>query len=158
MLFRSPSLVLNSLSFKCIQVDTSIHETRSLAMKLSCVFILPTITSVHAFSVPISYRKGQSFPLAATGDGVGILETPFRLSEQEDLSALSILEVKDRLLHLLPRMKGGNEEFKLVETYVNVLEDKYSPPQTLDFLNLAMGGDWQLVRFTRRKNVLRVLF
>jgi hypothetical protein len=136
----------------------SLYETLSLAMKLSCVLILPTITSVHAFSDPISYRKGQSFSLAAIGDGVGILETPLLLSEQEDLSTLSIFEVKDRLLHLLPRMKGGNEEFKLVETYVNVLEDKYSPPQTLDFLNLAMGGDWQLVRITRKKNVFRVLF
>lgn len=118
-------------------------------MKLSYLLILPTITSVQAFSVPISYRKGQplSLPASTTGDGVGILETPSLLSEEDDLSTLSIFEVKDRLLHLLPRMKGGSEEFKLVETYVNILEDKYYPPQTLDFLNLAMGGDWQLVRF-----------
>jgi hypothetical protein len=33
----------------------------------------------------------------------------------------------------------------LVENYVNTLEDRYTPVQTLDFLNLAMCGDWQLL-------------
>jgi hypothetical protein len=42
-------------------------------------------------------------------------------------------------------MTGKDEEYRAVEAYVNLLEDKYTPVQTIDFLNLAMAGDWQLV-------------
>lgn len=42
-------------------------------------------------------------------------------------------------------MTGDDEEYRLVESYVNLLEEKYSPVQTLDFLNLAMAGEWQLL-------------
>ena len=43
-------------------------------------------------------------------------------------------------------MKGGNEyEYRLVEKYVNLLEGRYVPVVTLDFLNLAMSGEWQLL-------------
>jgi hypothetical protein len=42
-------------------------------------------------------------------------------------------------------MTGTNEEFRLVETYVNALEGAHIPPITLDFFNLAMTGDWQLL-------------
>ena len=59
-------------------------------------------------------------------------------------------EVKDLLLDLLPRMKGTKEEFRLVEAYVNALEDSYTPPQTLDFLNLAMSGEWQFLFTTNQ--------
>jgi hypothetical protein len=58
---------------------------------------------------------------------------------------LTVQQVKDQLLELLPRMTGTDEDFRAVEEYVNLLEDKYAPPQTLDFLNLAMGGEWQLL-------------
>jgi hypothetical protein len=60
-------------------------------------------------------------------------------------SLLDTMEIKRRLLDLLPRMKGTPEEFKAVESYVNELEDRYTPVQTLGFLNLAMSGDWQLL-------------
>lgn len=54
-------------------------------------------------------------------------------------------QIKEKLLDLLPRMKGTKEEFKYVEAYINALEDKFIPPQTLDFLNLAMVGEWQFL-------------
>ena len=69
--------------------------------------------------------------------------------EQDDetleLSTMDTMEVKTRLLDLLPRMTGTPDEFQLVESYVNTLEDRYTPVQTLDFLNLAMSGEWQLL-------------
>ena len=48
-------------------------------------------------------------------------------------------------------MKGGgrNEyEYCMVEKYVNLLEGIYVPVVTLDFLNLAMSGEWQLLLST----------
>lgn len=63
----------------------------------------------------------------------------------EEVDYLETTEVKARLLDLLPKMTGNAEEFKAVETYVNTLEERYSPVQTLDFLNMAMTGDWQLL-------------
>lgn len=65
--------------------------------------------------------------------------------ETEDLSTMDTMEIKSRLLDLLPRMKGTPEEYHSVESYVNALEDRYVPVQTLDFLNLAMSGEWQLL-------------
>lgn len=65
--------------------------------------------------------------------------------ELEDLSTIDTMEIKRRLLDLLPRMMGTPEEYNTVESYVNTLEDRYTPVQTLDFLNLAMSGEWQLL-------------
>lgn len=61
------------------------------------------------------------------------------------IEEMSAEEAKRRLVDLIPRMTGKDEEYRTVEAYVNLLEDKYSPVQTIDFLNLAMSGDWQLV-------------
>ena len=59
-------------------------------------------------------------------------------------------QIKEKLLDLLPRMTGTAEEFRYVETYVNALEDKFIAPQTLDFLNLAMVGEWQFLFTTNQ--------
>jgi len=65
--------------------------------------------------------------------------------ESEDLSTIDTMEIKSRLLDLLPRMTGTPEEYNRAESYVNTLEERYTPVQTLDFLNLAMSGEWQLL-------------
>mmetsp|Transcript_9223 Transcript_9223/g.19359 ORF Transcript_9223/g.19359 Transcript_9223/m.19359 type:complete len:317 (-) Transcript_9223:508-1458(-) len=65
--------------------------------------------------------------------------------ETEDLSTVDTMEIKRRLLDFVPRMMGTPEDYNTVETYVNILEDRYTPVQTLDFLNLAMSGEWQLL-------------
>lgn len=91
--------------------------------------------------------------LAAKGFGVTVereikeAATSAAKDDEDDnmTNKLPTLEVKRRLLDLLPRMMGTPEEFKLVESYINVLEDRYQPVQTLDFLNLALQGDWQLL-------------
>lgn len=72
-------------------------------------------------------------------------------STEMDFSDLTLIDLKTRLLDLLPRMTGKPEEFRLVEAYVNHLEKKYAPPQTLGFLNLAMGGTWQLVSWCSKQ-------
>mmetsp|Transcript_36584 Transcript_36584/g.62284 ORF Transcript_36584/g.62284 Transcript_36584/m.62284 type:complete len:277 (+) Transcript_36584:141-971(+) len=63
-------------------------------------------------------------------------------SSMEDMSAD---DAKQALIDLIPRMTGKDEEYRAVESYVNLLEEKYSSIQTLDFLNLAMCGEWQLL-------------
>ena len=84
-------------------------------------------------------RSPGSTCLQAEGFGV-------KSPAADSVSSLSSLQVKEKLLDLLPRMTGKQEEFRLVETYVNALEDAHVPAQTLDFLNFAMSGEWQLVR------------
>jgi hypothetical protein len=59
--------------------------------------------------------------------------------------SLTVDEAKSALIELVPRMTGNENEYRLVETYINLLEDRYIPVQTLDFLNLAMSGEWQLL-------------
>ena len=59
--------------------------------------------------------------------------------------SISTDEAKEQLLQLIPRMTGTDEEYREVESYINLLEEKYSPVQTIDFLNLAMMGEWQLL-------------
>lgn len=59
--------------------------------------------------------------------------------------ALSAEDAKRALVDLIPRMTGNDEEYRAVESYVNLLEEKYSPVQTIGFLNLAMAGEWQLL-------------
>mmetsp|Transcript_4903 Transcript_4903/g.8391 ORF Transcript_4903/g.8391 Transcript_4903/m.8391 type:complete len:276 (-) Transcript_4903:177-1004(-) len=58
---------------------------------------------------------------------------------------LTAEEAKQALIDLIPRMTGNEEEYRAVESFVNLLEEKYSPVQTIDFLNLAMAGEWQLL-------------
>ena len=56
----------------------------------------------------------------------------------------SIKQVKQELLDLLSRLPGQNE-FRRVEELVNLLEDRYTPAQTLNFFNMAISGSWQLL-------------
>lgn len=87
-------------------------------------------------------RTSSLFSSESSGRGFGVVaEKP----QTGVLSSLSVFQIKDNLLDLLPRMTGTPEDFAMVESYVNALESKYAPPQTLDFLNLAMGGTWQLL-------------
>lgn len=57
----------------------------------------------------------------------------------------SLEETKGNLIDLLPRMTGQDKEYRAVESYVNRLEELYHAPQTLDFLNMAIQGEWQLL-------------
>ena len=64
---------------------------------------------------------------------------------EEEFEKLSTEELKSRLLNILPKMTGKPEENEIVSALVNTLEAKYEPVATLDFFNMAMMGEWQLV-------------
>ena len=103
----------------------------------------PRHTSVHASSMqPLLATEGfapvQERPTTTTTDDT-------KSKKEIDTNNLSVDEVKSRLVDLIPRMTGNEEEYRAVESYVNLLEEKYSPVQTIDFLNLAMMGEWQLL-------------
>lgn len=66
-------------------------------------------------------------------------------SLEDKFQSLSTKELKTRLLDLLPKMTGKPEEIEEVVALVNSLESKYTPVLTLDFFNMAMAGEWQLV-------------
>jgi hypothetical protein len=95
--------------------------------------------------------KQQAFETPAKGFGkVNTTTTNRQKQKTTDPMDMKTDEVKRLLLELLPSMTGTPEEFRLVETYVNALEEKYVPPQTLDFLNLAMAGEWQFLFTTNQ--------
>lgn len=71
----------------------------------------------------------------------------------KELQEMQAAQVRDLLVDLLPRMTGQKDEFRQVENYINALEDKYVQVQTLDFLNLAISGDWQLLFSTNRLGI-----
>lgn len=100
----------------------------------------------YAFA-PSSQARGllhTTTSLAAEGFGSSpaVKERPTKEISIEDMSPE---DAKSALIELIPRMTGSDEEYRAVESYVNLLEDKYSPVQTIDFLNLAMAGEWQLL-------------
>jgi hypothetical protein len=42
-------------------------------------------------------------------------------------------------------MMGTDDDYRQVETYVNTLEKRFTPVQTLPFFNMATTGEWQLL-------------
>lgn len=88
-----------------------------------------------------------STSLAAEGFGpsAAVEERPTKDGKAVIDTNLTAEEAKQKLIDLIPRMTGKEEEYRAVESYVNLLEDKYSPVQTIGFLNLAMAGEWQLL-------------
>jgi hypothetical protein len=117
-----------------------------LLSTLFCLLMTLQRTTGFAFQYT-GCRNGVSLQMA---DAVSTLEA-IDVKEADDLSldALDTSEVKTKLLDLLPRMTGSPDEFRAVEQYVNLLEERYTPIQTLDFLNLAMSGEWQLLFSTK---------
>ena len=111
-----------------------------------------TTTSARRPSESRRLRSSVFGDAAATTEARGFAKTPedSRTSveqavEQEDLSKRPLLQIKSELLELLPRMTGQEDEYHRVEQLVNAMEEKYVPAQTLDFLNMAMQGSWQLL-------------
>lgn len=66
-------------------------------------------------------------------------------SDNNNIIVPTVDEAKSALIELVPRMTGNEDEYRLVEGYINLLEDRYIPVQTLDFLNLVISGEWQLL-------------
>lgn len=93
-----------------------------------------------------THRHATYVYMAETTSTVTSTEQMAIIEENElEVDFLDTSAIKNRLLDLLPRMTGSSAEFRDVETLVNALEARYTPVQTLDFLNLAMTGDWQLL-------------
>ena len=79
-------------------------------------------------------------------------------SDDNNIISITAEEAKQNLLKMIPQMTGTEEEYSLIQSYVNLLEEQYSPIQTIDFLNLAIMGEWQLLFSTNvmpipRKNL-----
>jgi hypothetical protein len=125
-------------------------------MKFLSIIALISILQSSAFvaSKQRPQRTVSSFFMANTIEEIESIEETDSKSFEDlaiigeddlELSTLDSLRIKKKLLNLLPRMTGSADEFRMVESYVNALEDRYTPVQTLDFLNIAMTGEWQLL-------------
>ena len=73
------------------------------------------------------------------------LETVAKPPPKPDLDTLSIEEIKTTLLEKLQASTIMKNDLEYISDLVNALEQKYVPVQTLEFLNFAMEGDWELV-------------
>ncbi|GKY92152.1 hypothetical protein MPSEU_000186500 [Mayamaea pseudoterrestris] len=91
------------------------------------------------------FLDGHRRTFASSASVQAISEQSIQSSSETKASASNLLQAKQDLLHLLPRMTGQADEFRRVEQLVNTLENQYQPAQTLQFLNFAMQGDWQLL-------------
>ena len=111
--------------------------------------VVVVVQPVASFVSPLTRRH------ALWQQGLGSTEIDWLLADDveigtnestfENMAFLKTDDIKEKLLDLLPRMMGTTEEFRSVEAYVNALEDRYTPMQTIGFLNLAMNGEWQLL-------------
>jgi hypothetical protein len=59
--------------------------------------------------------------------------------------SLSLLECKVKLLELISRRKGENEDMKQIEALISTLEKRHTPILTLEFYNMAVGGMWKFI-------------
>lgn len=99
-----------------------------------------------AFSPPPPSRRHEtSFLLAEDFASITKERTIQQTKSYKPANNYSNEQTKSALIELVPRMTGTEDEYRLVEGYINLLEDRYIPIQTLDFLNLAMSGEWQLL-------------
>jgi hypothetical protein len=130
------SFTATQLSFMNIKKHTETLTVRQVTTSGKGFAVVETQDE----SAPKSEKK-QS-PITITGDDNKILN--------DELSSLPIAKLKERLLDLLPRMTGKREELEEISLLVNIMEEKFSPVMTLDFLNLAMQGEWQLLFSTNR--------
>lgn len=141
-----------SLSLIAVQgFQTTSHQRLHIAKKIP--WDTNKATSPSSSSCLYSSQQ-QSIETPAKGFGK-VHKTPTKTTTSHspptmDPMTMKAEDVKRLLLDLLPSMTGTPEEFRLVETYVNALEEKYAPPQTLDFLNLAMAGEWQFLFTTNQ--------
>ena len=119
-------------------------------IKTATTLLIIIIQSL-AFQVPYAKHQPTKVKMADTVEDVQqTTEASSALLQKNEemsleLDSVDTNEIKTRLLDLLPRMLGTSEEFRAVESYVNSLEARYTPVQTLGFLNLAMTGEWQLL-------------
>lgn len=86
-----------------------------------------------------------------------VVATEAAEEEKETEEKLSNDELKARLLELVPRMTGTEEERRRVEDTVNALEDGHEPIRTLDFWNWASEGEWRLFFSTNMRPPSRKL-
>lgn len=112
-------------------------------------FVGLALQPTAAFQSPVTTRQRVCSQVLGSTEMDWLLADTVEIQSDdsivENLDSLKSEEIKEKLLDLLPRMLGTPDEFRCVEAYVNALEDRYTPVQTIGFLNLAMDGEWQLL-------------
>lgn len=127
------------------------HSKHSAIALLLAAFSIHEVADAFAPSLQPRVPFLASTPLAAEGFAPATTkERPTAEKTEGDGESsidvdMTAAEVKSALIELIPRMTGQAEEYRAVESYVNMLEANYSPVQTIDFLNLAVSGEWQLL-------------
>ena len=117
------------------------------------LFTFVTLLVLHAgltssFSIQHFFfprTRTSSLPMSAINTESKGFAPKTTTSPALEVTEMNSQQVKDRLVSLLSRMTGTADDYKLVEAYVNRLEELYQPTQTLSFLNLALTGQWQLL-------------
>lgn len=147
---QNPPLQQKQRNYDCYQTQTQTQFNKSIrAAGISSSTSRTFCTKLHVIN-----KSGKGFAPSSPSeesymDVSSFMEDDYDDDDEEtiqqEISKLNPTEIKSKLLDLLPRMTGTPSEFKYVESYVNALEEKYIQPHTLDFLNLAMIGEWQFL-------------
>merc|ERR1719469_422554 len=108
--------------------------------------IRPTTTKTSSNHGPMLF---VSPPSSAPMMKEDIIRPDKEISEGENrnLDNLSLNEVKSLLLTILQKSSIMKKDLVYISDLVNVLEQKYVPVQTLEFLNFAIAGEWEMVCF-----------
>mmetsp|Transcript_17038 Transcript_17038/g.25794 ORF Transcript_17038/g.25794 Transcript_17038/m.25794 type:complete len:268 (-) Transcript_17038:3633-4436(-) len=117
---------------------------------LFLIFISCCVTPINSFNaikqnaIP---RRQKSFMKIASRPQE--LQGQQKKQSQDEPSPISKpLDLKKRVTDLLPRMKT-KEDALSVQNDINNMESGFTPFQTLDFMNLAVGGEWKLLFSTK---------
>lgn len=135
--------VIIIISFICCQdvVNAYILNTNCLRGKWPSFARYGSHTCVRG---PVYMAAGKGFGTSSS------VPSSILSSRKQDLDTLTCAELKDRLMFLLSRTAGKKDDNDEISTIVNTLESKYKPVETLEFFNMAMAGDWQLMFSTNR--------
>lgn len=110
----------------------------------------------HAFGfMKVSTRPAKTAHMATSSavklSAKGYSGVKERLTEEKEtddifeIKELTADEAKRELVDLISRIQGSEEEYRAIQDHINFLEAEYVAVQTLDFLNMAIAGDWQLL-------------
>jgi len=131
-------------------------------LHLAAIYLICCYVTMHVESFSLQEQKlpRKNIPVVMVTSTPHGIASPLEQQEQREDHLTRIEEpqtMKERLLDLLPRMKT-EEDGRSAENFINTMESDFTPFQTLDFMNLAVGGEWQLLFSTKLRGGPRPTF
>mmetsp|Transcript_24831 Transcript_24831/g.28606 ORF Transcript_24831/g.28606 Transcript_24831/m.28606 type:complete len:343 (+) Transcript_24831:73-1101(+) len=135
--------------------DLDLQSKHHNMRRRSSLKALDTISLVGEKSVSVEPKiLSESRSLLSSEESDIFSSTTPTIEElEETFSSIPISDLKSQLLNLIPSMQGTKDELNEVVALVNCIEREYSPVLTLNFFNLMMCGEWQLLFTTNQLGI-----